>query len=300
MTPSSLTAVESVEELFAPDPVGELDGDRPQVLDLDGALPLLDLSVDELEGALRHAEDSNDEDTCHELADAAELLAVTHRIAGNMIEVVALAGAQVLSPDGAMAGLARLEPALDALERLARASGELAHLELIQELSLAVDLYRERQARGTGRATFRDALRAWLPRYAAHVGGPDGDRLRQLVEVDIDAVPLFASLQALDGVGPRRLARLHAAGFYEPETVRTADPVELAQVAGLPRDVARRVVEHAQVFEERRQRRCVLEMQRRIEEFRRVVASLDGGPSELRTAAQAALSEMQATLAAFG
>jgi hypothetical protein len=114
------------------------------------------------------------------------------------------------------------------------------------------------------------------------------------VEFDAREIPLFGELAALPGIGPRRLERLFCAGLFAVEVVSGADPMEVAQVTGLPRALAVEVVTRAREFESEHRRRTVLEMRTRLAEFQHVLAGLDRATNaELWAMARDAVDEMQ-------
>lgn len=226
------------------------------------------------------------------LGPSAELTAVTNRISSQYVEIVRLAAAGVFSGGDTRSSLHQLASALDALEKLARVAQEPEPVALIDELRPTL-LACAANPRGRDRDRFLARLRTWLPRFAEGLGEP-GDSLRELVSYDTASIPLFEDLLGLRGIGPRRLDRLFCAGLYAVEVVSGADPVEVAQVTGLPRGLAEEVVARARGFAEDRRRRCLTELRARLAEFQDVVRTLDPGSApELHALAQAAVREMQ-------
>lgn len=226
-------------------------------------------------------------------AASPELRAVTHRIASQFVEVISIAATRILGTGGADISLRPMQASLDSLTRLGVAADDAEHLALLEELRDALDTYDQRRAQGRGHARFRDTLRAWLPRYAAFVGGDQGDRIRELVEFDSRDVPLFTHLHQLRGIGPKRLQRLYAAGLYEAATLADADPDDTADVTGLPRKLAHDVVAASQRHREVQRQRLVHDLPSRLEEFSRVVSEVRRtGDVGLLTAAKASYQEM--------
>ncbi len=206
----------------------------------------------------------------------AELVAVTHRISGQFVDVMAMAARQLLGGRDTGGALARIDSALDALSRLATAAEDAAHDGLLAVMRAQVVEYTAARTEGRGHHRFRDALRAWLPEYAVFVGGMSGDRLRHLVEFDMEEAPVFQHLEELRGVGPQRLRRLYAAGLFTADAISEADPVEMAAVTGLPRDLSRTVVEATRSYLQDQRRRAVEELPDRIRRFLDVVRTLSG------------------------
>ncbi len=227
-----------------------------------------------------------------DLAPSSELRDVTRRISSQFLEVLQVAASGLFAGRDARGGGSQLLTALDALDRLAAAAQDEPHRALLAEIQPHARTFAA-DPRGGLRDRFLARLRPWLVRYAAHLGEADGARLRSLVAYDPDAVPLFAELAAIPGIGPRRLERLFCAGLYAVEVVSGAEPAEVAQVTGLPRALAEDVVTRARGFAEERRRRCVLEMRGRLAEFQRVFEAIDpASHPELWALARSAVQEM--------
>lgn len=229
-----------------------------------------------------------------------ELRHVTHRIAGQFVEVIAQGAATVLRGGTLREGVGQLLSALDALDRLAAAADDAEHAAMLGELRAAIEVFQERAARGVGHAAFRDAVRDWLPRYATAVGSGSAEALRRLTEYAEADVPLFEHLRAIRGIGPKRLQRLYAAGFYTVEALQDADVEETAQVTGLPRRLTAEVVEASLQYRARKRERLVEELPRKVEEFARLLRDLENLPDPaLRSRALASWQEMHRLIASM-
>lgn len=220
-----------------------------------------------------------------------ELDRVVVSVALPYARVVAELGARLLSGRAEAAALDELDGALTALGRLAEVDLGGARTERVEELRRWVEEARGEASRLGARRL--DRLRELLPRLGDAFGGEIARELRGLVDCDPSDHPLLADLAHLDGIGPRRLLRLYAAGLFTPEVLSEADPDDVAVVTGLPRALARRVVQAALGFGARRRRQLVLGFESRLAEFRRVVEALDPDcEPELSTAARVAIAEM--------
>lgn len=235
------------------------------------------------------------------VAPSLELMRVTHRIANQFLDVIKMAARQLLGGHDVDTAGHQLASALDALGRLARAASDARHVELLAQMRADLERYEDDREHDRGEARFRDALRAWLPAYADHVGGSSGDALRDLVECDVDAFDVYRHLISLRGIGPRRLARLYAAGLYTADAIRGADAEEMAQVTGLPRRLAHTVVRAAQGHFDQQARDAVLGMPARLDRFLAEVGRLDPRTQEDEIAAAAeAARKMRHVLVALG
>lgn len=226
------------------------------------------------------------------------LEAVSRDIARDLVEVVALSGSQLLSGRDEGRVLEQLADGLGSLMRLARASQDPEHIALLEGLDEALVSYRGKRGKSGPRHAFLNTLRDWLPRYGSYLGGDSEERLTALVEFNSDELPLFAELANIRGIGPRRLRRLHGAGFYQAASLSHADPEELAAVTGLPRKLAADVIAESAAWQEEQRRRAVVDMNRRLQDFQRAVSALkQEGNGELLSAAQEAMNSMRAMLA---
>jgi hypothetical protein len=231
-------------------------------------------------------------------APSEELVAVTRRIATQYVDVLHASASAAFGRCDTQAAATQLHSALQALDRLAAAGGDAAHRAILADILPEASRHAD-APHGKSRHRFLSRLRHWLARYADHLGDPDGRRIRALVSYNVAEVPLFSELAAIPGIGPRRLERLFCAGLYAVEVVSAADPVEVAQVTGLPRNLAADVVRRAREWADERQRQVVVELHARLGEFQRMLASLDRTTHpELWALAQAAVVEMSSMVQA--
>ncbi len=249
---------------------------------------------------IQHIPDDEIEDSS-EVEASPELMVVTHRIAANYIEVLASGAARVLRGDQVEDAVNMILASVGDLERLARASDDTVQLKMLTRLLDALECYEARRQRDCGHARFRDLLRGWLRDFAEYVAPAASQSVRDLVDFDLDEVPVFSLLIELRGMGPRRLSRLYAAGLYTTEAICSASPEDMACVTGLPRELALEVVECVRADAWQQMERDILEMPGALDRFER--AWLRGAlPSSgrLRVAAETAVRRMQALVARLG
>ncbi|MCA9569019.1 MAG: helix-hairpin-helix domain-containing protein [Myxococcales bacterium] len=226
-----------------------------------------------------------------------ELTQVTHRISSQFVDVIAMAATQLLGGHEADGALSRIGSALDALGRLAAAAEDGAHEAQLATMRVHLAEYDAQRLEDRGHTRFRDALRGWLPAYASFLGGSEGDRLRDIVEFDMEDAPVFRYLEGLKGIGPGRLRRLYAAGLFTAEVISEADPAEMALVTGLPRDLAREVVEATRSWRVDQRRRSVLDLPERIRRFVAQARGLAADQDEdVRAAARQTVHAMRVAL----
>lgn len=225
------------------------------------------------------------------------LKAVSMDIARDLVEVIALCGSQLLSGRDEKRVVDQFQEGVNSLMRLAEAAEDQAHIDLLQELGDGLAVFRASGGRSGPRHNFLNLLRDWLPVYGRFLGGDSQGRLVKMVEFDRDAAPLFVELANLRGIGPRRLRRLHGAGFYQAAVLSEADPAELAAVTGLPLKLASEVVLHSKAWLAEQRRKAIVDMNRRLREFQEAVALVEAsGQAELQGAAQQALLSMKKLL----
>lgn len=224
--------------------------------------------------------------------DSPELLAVTHRIAEQYIDVVVMVAQRVLSSTDHAGATLQLGGALDSLIVLADAAGDQAQVALLQEMRDECRVYEE--TGNKGRRRFVPRLRAWLPRYADQVGGDAGARLRDVFQFRSSDVPLFRELANLKGMGPKRLESLYCAGLHTVDALCAADAEGVSQVTGIPRALAEDLLAHARAWASENHRRTLMEMRDRLSDFIRVMRGLDVKASpELAEVASQAVEQMR-------
>lgn len=207
-----------------------------------------------------------------------ELSAVSRRIAGQYVEVLAGFARQAFAGTLQTEDLSRFRRTLEALNRLAGAVRDRNQEEVIQEALRLLDAQDARLGQGKGRSRFSYALQSWIPRFAATLDPEDRDHLLELVTAEGRDLPLLQELGRIPGIGPRRLARLYCAGLYTVDAVSHADPVELTQVTGLPLRLSTEVVSATRRFAAEHPKRCLNEIRTRLRELQRM--SLDAGEGD--------------------
>lgn len=233
-----------------------------------------------------------------ELADD-ELITLTRGLAAQYVDVLALYVSRAFAGAGdAQAPQTQTLSALDALIRLSRETGDA---EFVRCLEAMASLVTQGVPQGKrARSQFLRALQAGVVDIAACLDPESGKRLRGMVLLEDRSAPLLAELERLRGIGPRRLERLYCAGLFTVESVSRSAPDEIAEVTGLPRALAAEVVEATQRFAEEERRRCVVELQRRVEQFARALPELAGKVRtdvELLQIARSSLQALQQAMA---
>lgn len=258
---------------------------------------LAGFDIDAMFGELLDAlEVDGDEADVHADVDvpSEELVAVAQRVSGQYVEILAMVSAQLLAGTAHVGAADQLESALDALRRLVVVQEADETLSLIDEMIAACSTWRTAGPGRRARTRFLDTLRAWLPRLARALGPEEGNRLRNLTEYDPGAVPLFSELEGIRGMGPKRLQRLYCAGLFTVDALSAADPVEVSQVTGLPRELTTQIVERTRTFATEHRRRTIASMQQRLGEFARLVQEIDPRREpELARLARTAVLEMR-------
>ncbi len=227
-----------------------------------------------------------------------ELHRLSRRISAQYADVLAGFSRQAFGGAASASMVQQVTAAVDALRRLATSAGDVELAAMLERLSVLVP---EHDVRGAhARRRFMRALREWVLAFAALLPPEDAARLHDMVVYDRRSLPLLDELAKLHGIGPKRLERLYCAGLFTVEAVGAADPHEVAQVTGLPRPLAHRVVEGAIRFADEERRRCVSELRRHASEIGHLLAARGGLPdmsSELVGEARAALEDLRAALA---
>jgi hypothetical protein len=233
--------------------------------------------------------------TAELLAPSEEVSRVSRRIAGQYVEVLAHFASRAFAGEAEDATLAQAASAVDALLRLADATGDRVQSRLLVELGYLLEPVARTVDRSRSRSRALTRLREWLPDFAATLEPDDAERLLALVRWDAATVPLLEELQKLRGMGPKRLERLYAAGLFSVDTVASAEPEDIAAVTGIPRALAEEVVAATRRYAADEPERCVAQLVRTIHRLR----SIAGRADSLDPAALQALLEVEATLAAL-
>lgn len=126
------------------------------------------------------------------------------------------------------------------LRRLAVGAGDHALTALLDDLDEIGALRDGSSTSPRSRDRLLSSLRRWTLTFAELLG-PAGEALRRTVTMD-QPVPALERLRPLQGMNDRLLERLYASGLVTTEALASADPEELAEVTGMPRGLARRVV----------------------------------------------------------
>ncbi|MED5371369.1 MAG: helix-hairpin-helix domain-containing protein [Myxococcota bacterium] len=225
-----------------------------------------------------------------EQEEQSELSAVSRAVAAQFIQDLRGVFAEILRGREHLV-LPQLEELLRSLTRLAKASDDTPQIALLQELEEATATYRERQARGSGRASFLDCVRSWLPRYAEMLGASLGGDLTKMVDYEDKDLPLFQELEDIRGIGPARLRRLFAAGLTHGHHFEGADPDDVASVTGLPRALAAAVCERAEVYRASKHTRALASLKHAHTALTEVLQSRDL-PDFIRAETQARLDRL--------
>ncbi len=221
-----------------------------------------------------------------------ELLAVTHRIAGQFLSVIASAARGLLGEARPERAVDQLNQAVASLRRLATAAEDDAHRDLLDELDQALAAFDARDGL-VGLPRLRDTLRDWLARYAGFLGPRAGASLDRLVSWDDGEHPLLEALHTIPGIGPKRLRRLYAAGLHDPQRVAGADPEEVAWVSGIPSALAEQVVAVAKQHVASAPQRVITTLGRQLDAFSSLTRELNRIEDPvLRGQAVAALRQM--------
>ncbi|MCB9675653.1 MAG: hypothetical protein H6737_11080 [Alphaproteobacteria bacterium] len=229
--------------------------------------------------------------------DAAELQAVARRIAGNHVDVIANFARAEFARQAGRPEHDQLLGALSSLSRLAEAAGDTLQHGILQAMSRDVEQRLERFADRRDRNRFLPRLQRFLDDFASCLDGEDADRLHRLVHFEPGTLPLLSELEALHGIGPRRLSRLYCCGLYTVEAVAPADAREVAQVTGLPAQLSADVVEATRRWALERRESAIREIRMRIRELDRMAAVIPGAlPEELAEEGRIALTELEQTL----
>jgi predicted flap endonuclease-1-like 5' DNA nuclease len=226
-----------------------------------------------------------------------ELTGLSRRIAGQYAEVVAAFASHAFAGRSGEAALQQVRMAVNALRRLSQATHDDDVLLALDRLDGVLEHHSARG--GRARQRFLKDLRDALLALADHLEPADADRLRNLVVFDRRALPLLDELANLPGIGPRRLERLYCAGLFTVEAVGAANPEEIAQVTGLPRPLAERVVEATRQFAGEQRRRVLTELQERATQLNAALTGIPLDPTtdhDLADMARSALVELQAAL----
>jgi len=190
-----------------------------------------------------------------------ELLRLTRRIAGQYVEVLAGSLALAFMGKDSSATDSQLAAALETMLRLADACGADELGRARREMDLLVRDWQQRRPRR--RAAFIHALRDSVLSLCRCLEPEDAASLKKLVVYERRSLPLLDELAALPGIGPRRLGRLYSAGLFTVEAVSAADPMEVAQVTGLPRKLAEEVVRATRTYADAERRKSLEELRSR-------------------------------------
>lgn len=230
------------------------------------------------------------------VAPSVELMAVSRRIAGQFVDLIQAFASSVFTRRVSSTTTNQFSHAVDALHRLAVATGDAEQVRLLEEMqSLVSDLNEHGdRARNVDRTGTR--LRAWIPAFSGFLEADDSERLMSMVSYKNQHVPLLAELGNIEGIGRRRLERLYVSGLYTVEAVCAADPSELAAVTGLPLTLATRVIDATREYAVHQRRRCVLEMRDRARELVRAMNTATDNDPELVALAISTMAELQSVL----
>lgn len=257
------------------------DAEWASLVGLAGTPDLTPISADEADDDLLAASD--------------ELTRVSRRIAGQYAEIVAGFSANAFRGEAGRDAADHSMAAVDALLRLARAAGDTTQEALLSELKPLLPQTVEGRRNSRTRQQALARLRDWIPRFAETLQEDDARRLLDLVRWDRGRAPLMDELAEIDGIGPKRLGRLYAAGLHTMEVVAGADPHEIAQVTGLPSGLATKVVAETRRYAMDERRRCLEGLRDRARRLREVLRSVSGTDDDMRGLAEEAIREVELT-----
>lgn len=224
-----------------------------------------------------------------------ELTRVSRRISGQYAEIIATFASQAFRGKASRDSAEQASAALEALLRLAEASGDTVQTEMLLELRPVIPGAAETRKNSRLRDKSLVALRDWIPRFATTLQADDAQRLLDLVTWDQGSAPLMEELSEIHGIGPKRLGRLYAAGLHTMEIVAQADPIEVAQVTGLPQTLSARVVDATRNFALEERKRCLEQLRDRARRLREVLRSIQGTDDEVERLASEAIREVELT-----
>lgn len=241
-----------------------------------------------------------DDDPLDLLEPSEEVMRVSRRIAGQYVEVLARFAASAFGRNTQRVSSDQVGTAVEALLRLAEASGDTGQADLLRELLGLIKPATSGRPNSRSRQSALVALREWLPRYAATLETEDGERLVRLVEWDRNATPLLEELRGLHGIGPKRLQALYSAGLFTVDAVAGADPMDIHLMTSIPRELAESVVLTTQRFAREERKRCVDNLREGALRLRRILAAVPESDDDLALAASRALLEVERTLQDLG
>jgi len=257
-----------------------------------GGLLLPDLSDDELDLALGGATVEAPRDHLRPSAGARRL---SIDLGARHVEVIAQWAGRTMRGERAESVVRRLRRVVEDARRLAREMEERELLGCYEELLDIVDSFGVVATAAARRRTAR-RLREWTLRFSERVGGEAGARLRSLVVFRRGAFPLLERLRQIRGIGPRRLERLYSAGLTSAGALQHADPEELAELVGLPLDLAVEVVAASGTFAETERREMVAALAEMTAEVARVLRHVR---SDLGSGQDGFVDEVQRVIAAL-
>lgn len=168
----------------------------------------------------------------------------------------------------------KLEQIIRNFKRLATEMGDHELLRLYESLAELIEAYEGAKS-ADARGAVSQRLRDWVMTFADLVGGDAGQKLRRLVVFKKGVHPLISHLREIRGIGEKRLERLYAAGLLTVEALVEADPMELASVVGVPKKLARQVVEACQRFAEAQRVSHVRSLKNVVGDVARVLQQID-------------------------
>lgn len=224
-----------------------------------------------------------------------ELLDVARRIAAQYVDLIEAFAAGLFQRRPSLGLASQLSHAMEALHRLAEASGDREASAVVEELLVELKQFTHHAQRRRAVDRMATRMRAWIPHFAALLKDAASERVLSLVSFRDKALPLFQELSAIEGIGPRRLERLYCAGLYTVDAVIGADPVEIAAVTGLPPALARKVVDATVAWNAEQRLRSARELQARASEVLRALRTGVQDP-EVLALAREALRALQAAL----
>lgn len=242
------------------------------------------------------AEEGWDEDE-DEHTDAIELKALTRTLAGQYLDVLAVFVSQVFAArPGSNTPGGKAQTAIKNLLRLTEATGDTEMQQVLADIDGLIT--QGVPAGKRDRHHFLRELRDHVLGFADCLSDEDKLRMRGLILHEDRALPLLDELAEIRGIGPRRLERLYCAGLFTVEAISEADPEDIAQVTGIPSNIAAEVVSATQAFADKQRTRIVRDLEQRARDFARALPHLkSSGRDELLTLARQALRTLEESLA---
>lgn len=173
----------------------------------------------------------------------------------------------------------KLREVVQSLVKLAVEMGDTEILAIYEQLGALIESFAQANTREE-RAETTGHLRDWVMTFSNYVEDGAAKKLRRLVVFRRGVHPLISHLREIRGLGAARLERLYTAGLLTTESLVEADPLELAQVVGIPKNIAVKVVEASRHFFEQQRLSQVRSLQNAVVDVTRVLREMDPADDE--------------------